>query len=493
MKRLIQLLFLFAVPLHAQKLIDNNTLASVGKISVRPSNDLKDLLVNSLTKPGDRKTLRAANADALGEVSDNAWFQNRHGWQRMGIEELVRGPNTSEGPSQAAPWQILAIKSEGVTPGFRIRDARGDIYLLKFDPLKNPEMSTAAEVISTKFLYAMGYNVPENYIVRFNRDQLRIPPDSGLTEKQIDAVLKRVPKSPGGGLRAMASKFLKGKPLGPFSYYGTRPDDPNDVFPHENRRELRGLRMMAAWLNHDDSRSINTLDMLASDGDRRYVRHYLIDFGSTLGSGTSEPQKPRAGWEYLWEPKTALVRAVTLGLVDRSWVHARYFEGPSIGKLEFERFQPGAWKPEYPNAAFSNATAGDVYWAAKIIMAFTDDDIRAIVHTGEFSDSAEEATLVRWLIERRDKIGRYAFQRVPSIDRFEWTPDGELKFEDLASLHGFAPSPEGFDIEWSGCGQDCSRASISPKGSHGAVRVTVRQTGDQREIAAIERDGEGRR
>ena len=28
-------------------------------------------------------------------------------------------------------------------------------------------MASAADVISSKFLYALGYNVPENYIVRF--------------------------------------------------------------------------------------------------------------------------------------------------------------------------------------------------------------------------------------------------------------------------------------------------------------------------------------
>ncbi len=493
MKRLIPILFLLSVPLNAQKLVDNDTRATVGKISVRPPNDLKDLLINSLTKPGDKKTVHAINADALGEVPDSTWFQNRHGRQRMSVEELVRGPNTLDGPSHAAPWDVLAIKSEGITPGFRIRDARGDVYLLKFDPLKNPELSTAAEVISTKFLYAIGYNVPENYVVTFNRSQLRVPPHSVLSERQIDAVLKRVPGGPSGSFRALASKYLAGTPLGPFSYSGTRRDDPNDILPHENRRELRGLRMIAAWLNHDDSRSINTLDMLVSQGDRRHVRHYLIDFGSTLGSGTSGPQKPRAGFEYLWEPRPALMRALTFGLVDRSWIRARYVETPSIGKLEFERFKPDGWKPEYRNPAFSNATAGDIYWAAKIIMGFTNDDIRAIVHTGEFSDPAAEATLARWLIERRDKIGRYAFQRVPSIDRFTWTPDGGLKFDYLASLHGFTPEPEEFDIEWSDCGQDCRKARVSAKGTPRAARVTLRQTGDLTEIVAIERDGEGGR
>src|SRR5262249_40584135 len=160
----------------------------------------------------------------------------------------------------------------------------------------NPELATAAEVISTKFFYALGYNVPENYLVTFKREQLKADSkamigaagkrDRRLTESELNSVLKRVRSSPDGMYRAMASKLLQGTPLGPFQYHGTRPDDPNDIFPHEHRRELRGLRVFAAWLNHDDSRAINSLDILVEDKGRRYVRHYLIDFGATLGSGT---------------------------------------------------------------------------------------------------------------------------------------------------------------------------------------------------------------
>ena len=55
--------------------------------------------------------------------------------------------------------------------------------------------------------------------------------------------------------------------------------------PHEDRRELRGYGVFAAWLNHVDAKAINSLDMLVTENGRSFVRHNLIDFGSALGSG----------------------------------------------------------------------------------------------------------------------------------------------------------------------------------------------------------------
>ena len=436
--------------------VDNDSAVDVKSLSKHKLSDYYDFIQNSFKKPGDRTPKTAVNINTLGEVPDSSWFQNRHGVTRMSLEDLVRGPNTGSGPSMDQPWAVIGAKTEGVTPGFRIRDSRGDQYFIKFDPPKNPELSTSAEVISTKFFYAAGYNVPENYVASFTRAQVRVDSKATLIdssgherafkESDLDTLLKGVRPSPDGSYRVLASKLLSGNPIGPFQYQGTRPDDPNDIFPHEHRRELRGLRVFAAWLNHDDSRAINTLDVLVTKEQKKFVRHYLIDFGSTLGSGSTGVQKYRAGWEYLWEPAAAFERMLTFGLWDRKWDRVRYQEYPSIGRIEADYFEPEAWKPEYPNPAFSNMQEDDGYWAAKIVMAFSDDDIRAIVKTGQISDPEAEEYLVQALIGRRDKIGRRWLGRLNSFDGFE-VSNGELRFEHLGSLYDFAPRPS-YKLAW---------------------------------------------
>ena len=420
--------------------------------------DYYDFFENSFGDPGDRRPRTAMNINTLGEAPDSSWFTNRHARRRMSIEELARGPNRGSGPAPGT-WYVLKGKNEGVTPGFsRIRDSRGDLYAIKFDPRGNLEMATSADMIGSKFFHAMGYHVPEYYIVYFRPEQLELG-DNAIFEDtlgrerkmdrlDIQEVLRRVARAPDGRYRGVASRILEGEDLGPFRYYGTRSDDANDIFPHEHRRELRGLWVLSAWLNHDDSRSINTLNMLVKQNGRQFIRHHLIDFGSILGSGSVSEQKPRAGNEYLWEAGIAFRRMLTFGFWDRDWILIRYPRYPSIGKFEAQRFRPERWKPEYPNAAFLNCLPEDAYWAAKIVMSFTDQDIGAIIRTGQLSDKWAEEYLAQCVIERRDKVGRYWMNRVHALDRFEIDPQGRLRFEDLAVGYGFTPAAKGYSVSW---------------------------------------------
>ena len=94
--------------------------------------------------------------------------------------------------------------------------------------------------------------------------------------------------------------------------------------PHQDRRELRGLRVFAAWLNHQDTRSINTMDTLVSENAVQYLKHYLIDFGSILGSAGVGPKLAWHGHEYVIERKAAAVQMVTFGFYPPRWARSEY-------------------------------------------------------------------------------------------------------------------------------------------------------------------------
>ena len=117
----------------------------------------------------------------------------------------------------------------------------------------------------------------------------------------LEAVLRRSQRSADGTYRAVAARAVPGKPLGGFRYYGTRPDDPNDVVPHEHRRELRALKVFGAWTNLSDMKAGNTLDALITVDGRATVRHYLQDVGSTFGTGANAPHDYDDGWEPLFD------------------------------------------------------------------------------------------------------------------------------------------------------------------------------------------------
>jgi len=244
----------------------------------------------------------------------------------------------------------------------------------------------------------------------------------------------------------VASLALEGRPLGPFRFHGTRRDDPNDWIPHEHRRELRALFVFAAWLEHEDSRAINTLDTLVEENGLRYIRHHLMDFGSILGSASVKANSPRSGNEHLFAFKPAVAEFFSLGLWVPRWARARYPDLPSVGRFEYNTFDPEKWKPEYPNPAFLNRLPDDTFWAAKRVMAFSDDLIRAIVKTGEYSDPEAEEWVVRCLIERRNRVGRTYFRTVLPLDGIR-VDDGLLRFDDLEVKYGFAASRP-YTIRW---------------------------------------------
>lgn len=387
----------------------------------------------------------AANLNAVDEAPNSSWFANRIGLFPMTPEQVARGPITGSGPDTSGAWTVVDAKTEGVTPGFTVEDPLGDRYLIKFDPPGYLGMTVAAGVISGRLFHAAGYNVPEDVSVTFRRDRVGVgqgvvfTTSAGeehiLTTADLDSILGSVERLADGRWLALASKFLGGEWMGPFDWQGRRKDDPNDRINHQDRREIRGLRIFSAWLCHMDTKQGNTLDMYVEEDGRRFVRHYLIDFASTLGVGALGPF-PMGCFEYSFDFAASLGRAITLGMREDDWRKLDRPDGlDEVGYFESGYFHPKAFKPLEPNSAFANLTDRDGYWAAKIISAFTDEHLEAAVAQGRYRNPDAARYVRRMLSERRDVIARFYFDRVPPLDFFAYE-GGVLRFRDLGTERG---------------------------------------------------------
>jgi hypothetical protein len=485
------LLAAMAVHVSAQKFYSDDPLAAeprprpVGQLVERKLSDYYDLFSHQFATPGQLQPkagppIRAQAVNTLGEPLQGPWWVPRHYYQRMSTAQLQAGPGQNLVPA-AGQWTVVSAKNEGVTPGFVILDAQNRRFFIKFDPVTNPEMATAADSISSRFFHAMGYNVPENHVIYFTPEQLvlranvKVTGASGearaMTNRDLTELLIKVPKTKDGRYRATASAALPGRPIGPPRYYGTRADDPNDVVPHEHRRDQRALHVIDAWLDHDDSRAINNLDAVVQEDGLSFVRHYVLDFGSTLGSGTQRANSPRSG-AYYFSWKESAKQLFTLGLKPQYWALANYPDYPSLGKFESKIFDPERWVAEYPNPAFLNRLPDDEFWGAKLVTAFTDEDIRTIVSTGELTDKAAERWLIQCLIERRDKIGRAYFAKLLPLDKFA-VRDGSLIWDDVGSRLGYTPQAD-VAVTWA----EFDNATGAPRPLPDAtIRVPARTTG----------------
>ena len=399
--------------------------------------------------------LRARNLNTIDEVPDSSWFTNRVGARRLTVDELVRGPIVGA-PPDPSRWVIFREKTSGAHPGVTARDAKGETWFLEFDPPYYPEAATGAVVVATKFFWALGYNQVETFLTTFDPKNVTFDPKATLrrpngkrtpfTDDDLDAILEKVARRADGTYRVVAGRLLPGKVLGNFRYEGTRPDDPNDVVPHEHRRELRALRVFGAWTNLTDLKSANTIDTLAQENGRTIVKHWLQDVGSTFGMN-NDFHEWDLSWEHFFETGTTMKRLVSFGFALSPWQTVNYTEAPSIGKFEGQRFDPRTWRPQTPTTAYLELRDDDAFWAAQRVGAFSDEMIRAVVHTGEFSDAANEKALADIIIQRRDKILRTYLPAVnpivsPRLD------GGRLTFDNAAVIAGVAQAPRTYRATW---------------------------------------------
>jgi hypothetical protein len=388
-----------------------------------------------------RLDARAEDVNALDEVPDSTWFTNRIGVRDLSPGELRAGPNAAPSPFEHLPWRITGAKIGGTSVGFVFEDARGARYILKFDARDEPELETGTHAIVHRILWAIGYNVPEDHVGYVGRGDLRIAPGASttrpdgakvpLTEAALDAALALVAREADGRIRVLASRFLPGRPIGPYAREGTRADDPNDVIPHERRRSLRGQYAIFAWLNHTDMQEDNSLDVFVGD----HVVHYLLDFGKALGVMGHDARSRTVGYTYRIDLGMAARSLLSLGLWKRPWDGLEQPALRGVGLFDAAHYDPGGWRANSLYWPLEDKDRFDAFWGAKLVMRFSPAQLAAIVGEARFTDPRAARYVLDTLIERQRRTARYWFARVAPLDAVaaEPAPGGaaRLCFTDL--------------------------------------------------------------
>lgn len=438
MKRVVALTGLCLLGCGSARFRDQPVVWSLGDTRAIPEPEEREYLIKqyfadifvmrrlerALTLPDEE---RAWNVNALEEVPDSSWFQNRLGRRSFTPEEIARGPD-DKGPPKP-PFTIKTGKSGGGALGFVMKDSAGRSFLVKLDRKENPEMQTGSNVVVNRMFHAFGFQVPADYVIDLPIDQLSIDKkatakdDFGkktpYTQAMLEEVLAGGPPPKNGVYRATASEYLSGVPKGGFSAEGVRPDDVNDVVPHQHRRELRGLRVLAAWTNHTDMKEDNTLDMYVEDGGRKYLRHYLVDFGEALGGHGAEKLRLEDGYEHYFDWDHQPRALFTFGLENRHWENLKDSGFKAFGTFGSDtEWDPRTWREAYPWYPFMEMDRTDAFWAAKIIVKFTREHIEAIVKEARFSEPGAEKYLVDVMEKRKLAIGRTYLEALSPLDDF---------------------------------------------------------------------------
>ncbi len=363
----------------------------------------------------------AADLNAVDEVPASSWYTPRREPPRITSPEMRRFVEGMDGSSMrhGAPLEVLEARLQGPEPYLLVREGAGARFWIEFDDPGAPELKIAAACIASRLLAAAGYNVFLYSIDVVSPDELALAADAreigefgghaALARSDLESFLARRMGS-GNLVKVAAAAVPDGTLLGGFRERGVRPGDPNDRIPHEDRRSLRGLRVLAAWLDYSGIREDRTLDIHETAGG--YVRHYLRTFSSALGNGritgSADPEIP------------VVVRV------------AEAFSSRRCDLLQ--------WQPTDPWAPFAAAQWADLAWGVRCLLSIPEEEVRGAVAAGVYGDQEVEAYIAGTLLERRERIARAWLGRFHGIGgcntREVSAGRWALECSDLALLSG---------------------------------------------------------
>ena len=244
--------------------------------------------------PGYKPTgVRAQNINTIDEVPDSSWFTNRIGTRPVTIDEITRGPLVGA-PPDPSHWVLIQGEDLGRPPGLHREGRQGRDVVPGVRSADVPGRRHRRRGRRDEDLLGAGLQpggvVPHDVRSEDTSRSIRRRRSSGRTasgRRSRTTTSTRSSSTWRGTRTARTASSRDGccpaRSSAASAIRGTRPDDPNDIVPHEHRRELRALRVFGAWTNLTDLKAANTLDTLVTENGRTVVKHYLQDVGSTFG------------------------------------------------------------------------------------------------------------------------------------------------------------------------------------------------------------------
>jgi hypothetical protein len=253
--------------------------------------------------------------------------------------DLVYGAGgKAHAPDPAGTFTFVKEDPLGTSPKFEVTDGQGVEWKVKLG------QESQSETAATRFLWAAGYFVDEDYYV------------TALTVSGLPTLRRGQQFVSSGGIvhgARLERKRTNVKKLAVWDWFDN---------PFLGQRELNGLRVMMSLLNNWDLKSVNNSIYLV-DGERHYV---VSDAGATFGNTgnalTRSKGRPR-DFEH-----SKFIANVTPDIVDLV-LHSRPFFMSAFGVSNYrERTRMEEITRNIPRA--------DARWIGQRLSRLTDDQIR---------------------------------------------------------------------------------------------------------------------
>lgn len=369
-----------------------------------------------------RRAPDAADVNAQDHVPASTWI--RH------VEEKT----SPLGPSDGPPQMPLRVREAFGSDRLAVTDARGIAYQLLVDAPKYPGLRTGAAAAASRLVRGLGYIVPEAWVIE-------VPEALLHGDEAGQRCLARAYTTPSGNRRVAAMRWPVGIDLGPTPQSGVRSDDPNDTIPHADRRSLRALRVVAAWLHLVDVGPEITRDVYVGVRGAGHVVHVVfgledaLGVGGVISSGASSTDPIGDPLTNLWSFGFA---SVLTKQTKSPWV--------GVGNLGVV-FDPEDAHTAWPYEPVIRTQPADGYWMAKRIAALPDAAVEQAVDAATIENPASRAHFLEVLQIRRAAVVKHWSSLVTPCEAVRVTR-GELVVRDNA-------------IRWKHVTADASSYSVS--------------------------------